>query len=120
MIELVLESQGNILGIKVRNNLSKRDYDDVLMPHLDWIVQEHGKAKLLFSMEGEVQGLEADSPWLPERFGIEYGDRIEKLAVSGESPWAEWCVKIGEAPEGPQVKVFAPGQWQQAWDWIVL
>jgi hypothetical protein len=120
MIELVLESQGNVLGIKVRKSLSGRDYADVLVPHLDWIVQEHGRARLLFSMEGDVRGLEPESPWLPERFGIKHGDQIEKLAVAGESPWAEWCLKIGEVLSECQVSVFAPGKWEEAWDWIIL
>lgn len=118
MIELVLESQGNILGIKVRKNLSARDYSDVLLPHLDWIVQEHGRARLLFSMEGDVQGLEPDSPWLPVKFGTGHKDRIEKLAVAGAAPWDGWCLKIGEVLPGTPVKVFAPGKWEQAWDWI--
>jgi len=118
MLELVLESQGNILGIKVRKNMSKRDYADVLLPHLDWIVQEHGKARLLFSMEGAVQELETDSPWLPERFGAAHKDQIEKLTVAGAAPWDEWCLKIGEVLSGPPVSVFAPGKWEQAWDWI--
>ncbi len=120
MIELVLESQGNILGIKVRKSLTGRDYADVLLPHLDWIVQEHGKARLLFSMEGEVQGLEPDSPWLPGKFAVEHGEQIERLAVAGDAAWAEWGLKIGEALSESQVRVFAPGKWEQAWDWIVL
>jgi hypothetical protein len=119
MLELVLESQGNILGIKVRKSLSGRDYADVLLPHLDWIIQEHGKARLLFSMEGDVQEPEPDSPWLPERFGKAHKDQIEKLAVAGAAPWDGWCVKMGEALSGTPVRVFAPGKWEEAWDWIL-
>ncbi len=120
MIELVLESQGNILGIKVRKSLSGRDYADVLVPHLDWIVREHGRARLLFSMEGDVQGLEPESPWQPEQFGLKHKDQIEKMAVAGESPWAEWCLRIGEVLSESRVNAFAPGKWEQAWDWIIL
>lgn len=119
MLELVLESQGNILGIKVRKNLSERDYADALLPHLDWIVQEHGKARLLFSMEGDVAPLEPDSPWKPETFAMEHREQIEKLAVAGHAPWDEWCLKMGEALSGIPVRVFAPGKWEQAWEWVI-
>jgi len=118
MLELVLESQGNILGIKVRKSLSARDYDDVLLPHLDWIVQEHGKARLLFSMEGDVRELEPDSPWQPEKFADAHAEQIERLAVAGDVPWTGWGTQIGATLPSSQVGIFPPGKWEEAWDWI--
>ena len=118
MIELVLESRGKILGIKVRRRLSEHDFADVLVPHLDWIIQEHGKGKLLFSMEGDVQDPDPGSPWEAKAFGTRYGDDIEKLAVAGSGSWAEWGTQLSAHFAKIETKVFSPGEWDQALDWL--
>lgn len=119
MIELVLESQGKVLGIKVRKMLSERDYTDVLVPHLDYIDQEYGTARLLFSMEGNVQALGPGSPWEPAGFGLKHKDDIEKLAVVGVSQWTEWGQTLAAHLAKSEVKTFSQGEWEKAWEWII-
>jgi len=118
VIELVAESEGKLLGIKVRGRLTARDYVETFVPHLDWVFQQHGKARLLFAMEKGVEGLEDDSPWEPGRFAARHGGEVEKLAVAGEGQWGEWAQRTGGLLGGCEAKAFAPGQWEMAWDWI--
>jgi hypothetical protein len=119
MIELVLESQGKVLGIKVRKILSKQDYTDVLVPHLDYIVQEYGTARLLFSIEGNVQAVVHNSLWEPAGFGHKHKDDIEKLAVVGEALWTEWGQTLAAYLTKSEVKTFSQGEWEKAWLWII-
>lgn len=120
MIEIVPESERNILGMKVRHNLTGRDYTETLVPHLDWVVQQYGKARLLFSLEKGISEPDDESPWEPSRFGSRHRDQVERIAVIGEEQWTEWAQKVCERLSGCEVKIFTPGQWDRAWDWLTL
>ncbi len=118
MIELVLESEGKILGIKVRKDLTDRDYTEMLVPHLDWIVQEYGKARLLFSMEDGVEEPSPGSPWEAAAFAARYGDDIEKVAVAGPAAWTDWGTRLASLLPKAEVGIFSAGEWDKALDWL--
>lgn len=118
MIELVLESEGKILGIKVRQDLTEGDYTETLVPHLDWILQEYGKARLLFSVEGAVKTPLPGSPWDAAVFAARHGDDIEKMAVAGTAAWTDWGTRLASLLPKAEVGIFSSGEWDRALDWL--
>ncbi len=120
MIELVPESEGKLLGMKVRGGLTERDYSTALIPHLDWVIQGHGRARLLFFFEEGVETPEPDSPWEAARFGLRHKDQIEKLAVVGDDRWVTWAQAACAQLASCEVGSFPKGREEKAWDWIML
>ena len=53
MIKVLPESKGNILVFRAVAKLTDQDYKDVLIPRLESIIREHGKARLLLDMGKE-------------------------------------------------------------------
>jgi len=117
-MELVSESVGNLLAIKVREGLTDQDYAEVFIPHLDWIVEKYGKARLLFSMEGYAEDVRSESPWAPSRFSSRHREKIEKIAFIGELRWETWAQTVGDLLDACEVKVFPYGMWEKALNWI--
>ena len=118
MIEVLPESQRNILGIKASGKLTHQDYTDVLIPRLETIIKEQGKARVLCNMGEEFHGWELEAMWDDAKFGLKHKNDFEKFAVVGGSRWVEWGAKLGALLISGELKTFSHGQFNEAWTWI--
>ncbi len=55
MIKVQPESERNILVVRAEARLTDQDYKEVLIPRLEAIIREYGKARLLLDMGEEFQ-----------------------------------------------------------------
>jgi hypothetical protein len=118
VIDIAPESKGNILVISATGKLTDRDYKEVLIPRMDSIIREHGKARLLLDVGKDFHGWEAGAAWDDARFGLAHRKDFEKLGVIGGPKWVEWGVKIGSVAISGEVKTFSAGEREQAVRWI--
>jgi len=51
MLEILPESHANILGVKVTGKFTSRDCQELLVPRLKGMIKEHGRVRVLFSLE---------------------------------------------------------------------
>jgi SpoIIAA-like len=58
----------------------------VLIPRLELIIREYGKARLLLDM-GDFHGWEAAAMWDDTRFGLTHRNDFEKMGVIGGPGW---------------------------------
>ena len=70
MIKILPESHDNVLGFEALEKLTDHDYKAVLIPQLDQILTEHGKARILFDMGEEFHGWELAAAWDDATFGV--------------------------------------------------
>ena len=118
MISVLPESKGNILVLSAVGKLTDRDYKDVLIPRLDSIIREHGKARLLLDMGEDFNGWEAAALWDDIRFGIAHRSDFEKMGVIGGPRWVEWGLKLSAMVVSGEIKSFSPGEHEAALNWI--
>jgi len=118
MIEVLPESHGNILAVKGLGTLTDLDYQNVLIPQLDSLIKEYGKAKCLFVMDEAFQGWELEAAWDDATFGLRHRNDFEKIAVVGGPRWVEWCAKLSAHLMSGEIKTFSTGDLEKAWEWI--
>ena len=118
MIEVSPESEGNILVLRAVGKLTDKDYNDVLIPRLESIIQEHGKARLLLDMGDEFHGWEIAALWDDARFGLTHRNNFEKMGVVGGPKWVEWGLKIGALVIGGEIRSFSSRERGEALRWI--
>ena len=118
MIKILPESRGNILAIAAEGKLTDQDYKEVLIPRLEAIIGEHGKARLLLDMGEEFQGWEAAAAWDDTRFGMAHRNDFEKMGVIGGPGWVDWALRIGGLFISGEIKNFPAGQRQEALRWV--
>jgi hypothetical protein len=117
MIEVLPESKENILVLRTVGKLTDQDYKDVLIPRLDSIIREYGRARLLLDM-GDFHGWEAAALWDDARFGLTHRNDFEKMGVIGGPRWVEWGVKLAGMVVGGEIRSFSPGESEDALNWI--
>ena len=118
MIEVLPESAGNILLLKATQKLTDKDYKEVLIPRLEAIIGQHGKARLLLDMGDEFYGWEAAALWDDARFGLTHRNDFEKMGIVGGPRWVEWGMKLGKLLISGDIRTFAADQRAEAMAWI--
>ncbi len=117
MIE-VFEQEGNIICLQAKDKLTHDDYQKVLIPRLEQVIKEHGKARVLLAMGENFHGWEPAAMWDDAKFGITHRTDFEKCAVVGGPKWVEWATKVGTLIIPCEVKTFSSSQLADAQHWI--
>ena len=118
MIEILPESEGNVLILKAVGKLTDADYKEVLIPRLEAIIAEHGKARLLLDMGDEFKGWEPKAAWDDARFGLAHRKDFEKMAVIGGPRWVDWALKLGALMVRGEIRSFAAERRAEAMQWV--
>jgi hypothetical protein len=118
MIKVLPESKGNILVLAAVGKLTDEDYKDVLIPRLESIIREHGKARLLLDMGDQFHGWEAAALWDDARFGLTHRSDFEKMGVIGGPKWVEWGLKIAALVMSGEIRSFCSSEREEALRWI--
>jgi hypothetical protein len=118
MIEVMPESTGNVFGIKVSGKITAQEYEEVIIPRVDAIVQEYGKARFMWYLDESFQGAEAGAIWDDTKFGFKHRRDFEKLALVGGAKWMEWLTKLFGKLLSGETRTFSQEQLQEAWDWL--
>ena len=118
MIKASEESEGNVLVLEAQGKLTDRDYKDVLIPRLETIIHERGKARLLLDTADDFQGWEAKALWDDGRFGLAHRKDFDKIAVVTNRRWVGWALKVGAWMVLGEVRAFSPSQRGEAHSWI--
>jgi len=118
MIKVLPESKENILVLRAVAKLTDQDYKDVLIPRLESIIREHGKARLLLDMGDVFRGWEAAALWDDALFGLAHRNDFEKMGVIGGPGWVEWGMKLAAVVVGGELRNFPPGKREEALNWI--
>ncbi|MBN2616297.1 MAG: STAS/SEC14 domain-containing protein [Bacteroidales bacterium] len=119
MIKIVPESKKNVLIAKAEGKLTNRDYTEILIPRLEFIINNYGKARLLLDMGDQFQGWQASALWDDTRFGLTHKNSFEKMGVIGGPIWIDWGMKIISLMISGEIKSFPIKDRQKAMDWIV-
>lgn len=120
MIEVLPESVGKVLILKATGKLTDRDYKELLIPRLESIIREYGKASVLFEMGDEFRGWEAEALWDDARFGLAHRNDFDKMAVVGGPGWVEWGLRLAKLIMSGEIKSFSPAEREEATHWIKL
>jgi hypothetical protein len=118
MIKVLSESHGNIFIARASGKLTDQDYKDVLIPRLESIIREHGKARLLLDMGDEFSGWEAAALWDDAHFGLTHRNDFEKMGVIGGPKWVEWALKIATLAISGEIRSFSSSDRAEAFRWI--
>lgn len=118
MIKVLPESKGNILVLSAIEKLTDQDYKDVLIPRLESIIHEFGKARLLLDMGDEFHGWEPAALWDDAHFGLAHRKDFEKMGVIGSPSWVEWGLKIAAFAISGEIRTFSSAEREAALRWI--
>ena len=115
MIEVLPESDGNLLAVRAVGKLRRSDYRDEIIPRLRAIFHDHGKARFLLE---DFDGWDVGAFWDDARFGLAHRQAFERIGIIGGPRWVVLSLKIVALTMDGEVRTFSPGERGEAFEWI--
>ena len=75
----------NVVAIAFKGRVTRKDYDDVLVPAVTAALQGHAKVRLYYEITAHFSGIEAGAIWEDFLVGMEHLLRWERIAVVTDS-----------------------------------
>ncbi|MBN1590074.1 MAG: STAS/SEC14 domain-containing protein [Pirellulales bacterium] len=117
MIEILPQSTGNVIGIRVNGKLVHQDYQQFI-PKLEAIISEYGSVCCYFEMTN-FDGISWQAMWDEMKFDMTHCNQIERCAIVGDPSWHQWMSKVGKNVfRWANIENFTPDQTEEAWNWV--
>ena len=118
MLEILPDSGGNLLAVMAHGEVTHQDYVEVLIPRLEKIMDQHGKARLLYAFADDFTGFTLGAMWDDGAFGLTHLSSFERVAVVTDVGWLRGAVTMfGPLMSGP-VRLFPAADLAGARSWI--
>jgi len=121
MIERV-EAPAGVLGFRLTGEITRRDYDEVLMPALREAIDGGGELRCLVVVGPEFEGYEAGTMWDDLKTGFRYGvghhGAWRRMALVTDVEWMVKAAAIFGWMTPGELKVFPLAERDDATAWV--
>lgn len=115
MIEVLPESNRNLLFLRAVGKLTHRDYKDEIIPRLESIIRDHGTIRFLIE---DFNGWEVAAFWDDARIALTYRNAFERIGLIGAPRWVAWGLKLVALVVKGEIRIFLPSERSEALNWI--
>ena len=116
MLQILGQTEGNLIATRATENLTEADYDK-LLPLLNNIVEKYKKIRWYFEMEG-FEGWTPKAFWKDLKFDVQHANKFEKVAMVGDEKWENWMTDLMKPFTSAEVKFFDLEEKEIAKKWI--
>ncbi|HEY4299661.1 MAG TPA: STAS/SEC14 domain-containing protein [Candidatus Didemnitutus sp.] len=117
MIKIRPETGTDTLVVEASGKLTAKDYEDIFIPKLDQLIQQHKKIRIVIYFTDSFDGVELGAMWEDAKFGLKHKDDVERMAIVGGPQWMAWMTKVGSHFMPGKFKVFVATALQEAISW---
>lgn len=118
MIDLIEDFPDNIVGFAAKGQLTRKDYEQVLIPKVEAALKRHDKIRLYYELGPQFTGVDAGAAWEDAKIGVEHLTRWERVAVVTDVDWMKHTVNAFRFVMPGQLRVFPTAQTSEARAWI--
>ena len=118
MIEQLKGFPANVLAFACREQVTRRDYDSVLIPAVEAALKGHDKVRLYYETGPDFIGIAAGAVLEDFKVGVEHLGRWERVALVSDVEWIRTAVRAFGFLLPGHVRVFHLGEAPAARAWI--
>ena len=119
MIEALSGFPDSILAFGCRGQVTKADYDTVIIPAAEKAAKAHGKIRLYYEIGKEFASIEPAAMWEDFKVGIGHLSHWERIAVVTDVDWIKFAAQAFGFLMPGKLRVFPAGGAEAARAWIV-
>lgn len=119
MIEVLEDiTRGNVVGLEAVGTVTHEDYQEAMIPMLEKVMAEHGKARLLLLMGDRFEGYTAGALWDDATWGGRHVGDFERMCCVTDSALIRGATRMF-APLLPiDLRIFQVDDLAKAKAWI--
>lgn len=93
MLTLLKDFPANVLAVKASGEITKKDYEEVLVPAAEAKLKEHDKIRIYYEIGDDFRGMEMGAAWADCKLGFEHLSRWERAAVVTDVAWIKMTMQ---------------------------
>jgi len=118
MIQQLNDFPTNVLAFVCHGQVTRQNYETVLVPAVEKALAEHGKIRLYYETAADFSGIAPGAVWEDMKVGMGHLQRWERFAVVTDVDWIRHTMKFFSFLLPGELKVFSSKEAEQARDWI--
>jgi len=118
MLQFIKDLPGHVVGIRAIGEVTKEDYENVLIPHMEELVKKEGEINYLLVLETSVQNFSAASWWADFKLGLKNFTKWRKIAVVTDQKSVEWLSDALTHFIPGESRGFRLSELNEAIDWV--
>ncbi len=114
-VGIVRSSENLFVELSIKGKLTHADYEH-FVPMIKEAMESlpNKKMRMIVDMRG-FEGFELRAAWDDFKFGLEFRNDFEKLAVVGNKNWEKYATKLGSWLLGGEVRYFTDADKAMQW-----
>lgn len=117
MYEILPQSDGPVIGLRISDTLTRGDFD-ALGNELRRRTSGGQRLKVLILMEDFRGWQDAGALLKDMQVEAQAARHIDRLAIVGETRWQEWLSRLAEPLGRGMLRYFEHDDLEQAWEWL--
>ena len=118
MLQIINDLPDYVLGIHAVGEVSKDDYERVLLPKMNDLVKRQGEINYLLVLETDVQNFSIASWWEDLKLGLKNFTKWNRIAVVTDQKGVEWFSNAFRFFIPGKSKGYKLNELEQAIKWI--
>ena len=118
MLRYIKDLPEHVIGIHAVGEVSKEDYEKVLIPRLDELVARQGEINYLLILETDIGNFTAGAWWDDFKLGLKHFKQWNKIAIVTDQKVVEWLSDVFTAFIPGKSKGFPMAQLDAAIKWV--
>jgi hypothetical protein len=118
MLEFIKEMPPQVVGIRATGDVSKEDYEKVLVPRIGELVNRQGDINYLLVLETDVQNFSAASWFEDLKLGLKHFTHWNRIAVVTDQKGVAWFTDLFRFLIPGTAKGFTIAELEEAKKWI--
>lgn len=118
VIERLTDFPDNIVAFKCHGRVTKDDYDTVLIPDVEKMLQQHDKLRVYYEFAPDFDGIEPAAAWEDAKVGFSHFRSWERLAVVTDVEWIKQTMRFFGFLMPAEIRTFSLADVGAARDWI--
>jgi SpoIIAA-like len=118
MIEILSGLPDNIVGVRAKGRVTKKDYDEILVPKVEDAFGRHPKLRCLYEIGPEFSGMDPGAVWEDLKVGFGHLTGWERIAVVTDVEWIRQAINVFRFLVPGKTRLFDAAQAAEARRWI--
>lgn len=118
MLERMQGLPDNVLGIEAKGKVTGTDYESLLIPAVEEILERHDRIRSLYQLGEEFEGFDAKAVWDDAKVGLSHIRSWERVAVVTDIGWIRTTITAFGFVMPGEVRVFENRELAEARQWI--
>jgi hypothetical protein len=118
MLQFINDMPPHVIGIHAIGEVTKEDYEKVLLPRMEEMVKIQGEINYLLVLETDVSNFSAAAWWEDLKLGIKNFTKWNRIAIVSDQKGVEWFSDAFRFMIPGKSKGFPLSELQDAITWV--